>query len=104
MGTKILYEQSQPIAGEEISVGQMSSEYFVLCMSRAFGEFPVTLTKDHIERLEGMKACWAQTSLNPYAQLISQVKRLGSVKVWASYEDKKHQDDTYLSTDSRSEP
>jgi hypothetical protein len=83
--TKILYEQSAPIAGEELTVGQMSSEYFILCMSRAFGEFPVTLDKTHLECLRGMAACWAETSINPYLQLITAIKRLGSIRIWASH-------------------
>jgi hypothetical protein len=84
VATKILYEQAHPIQGEEIVVGQMSPDYFILCMSRSFGEFPVALDKDHLERLTGMASCWG-SAMNPYLQLISAVKRLGSIKVWASY-------------------
>jgi hypothetical protein len=82
---KILYEQATPIVGEEITVGQMSSEYFVLCMSRAFGGFPVTLDKTHLECLRGMASCWAETSINPYLLLITAIKRLGSIRIWSSH-------------------
>jgi hypothetical protein len=101
--TRILYEQSHPIQGEEIVVGQMTPDYFILTMNRGFGDFPITLTKDHIERLAGMASCWGSAQ-NPYSQLIIAVKRLGSIKVWASHDETKHQDDTHFSPDSRSEP
>jgi hypothetical protein len=82
MPTKIRYEQAKPITGQELVVGEMSPDFFVLCMSRAFGEFPTTLTEEHLPILRGMAACWGQTALNPYGQLISAVKKLGSIKVW----------------------
>lgn len=85
--TKILYEQAHPIQGEEIVVGQMTPDYFILTMNRSFGDFPITLNKDHLERLTGMASCWGAAQ-NPFIQLIIAVKRLGSVKVWSSHEEK----------------
>jgi hypothetical protein len=82
--TRIRYEQAAPVTGRELTVGEMSEDFFILCMSRAFGEFPVTLNKKHIERLAGMSACWAQTTVNPYSILISAVNKLGSIKIWAT--------------------
>jgi hypothetical protein len=78
----IRYEQAAPIVGEQLVIGEMTEAYFILCMERAFGDFPLTLTKDNIERLQGMASCWAQTSINPYLTLIQTIKRLGSIRLW----------------------
>lgn len=80
--TRILFEQAHPIEGQELSSG-FNGEFFILCMSKAFGQFPCELDKTHLERLEGMAAM--DTPSGPYAKLIREIKRLGSVKVWADY-------------------
>jgi len=80
----ILYEQAAPFEGKELSVAKC--ELFVFHMNRAFGEFPVTLGKDQLERLEGMKATWSETSANPYDELIRGIKRYGLIKVWEKFE------------------
>jgi hypothetical protein len=101
--TKILYAQARPIDGEELIIGQMSSDYFILCMERAFdGNWPLVLDDKDLPVLHGMAACWAETALNPYKQIISAIKRLGSVKIWSTYEDTKHKDDARISTDTGS--
>ena len=80
--TRILYEQAHPIEGQDL-VGEANSEMFILRMNMAFGHFPVELDKNHLERLEGMAAM--DTPSGPYAKLIREIKRLGSIKVWANY-------------------
>lgn len=86
----IRYEQSAPITGEPLTIGQMSEDYFVLCMSRAFPDRnPLVLDKADIPILTGMSACWSETALNPYLQIINVIKKLGSVRVWQTNEKKK---------------
>jgi len=79
--TKIMYEQAHPIEGQELE--SINGEQFIFFMNKAFGQFPVELEKKHLERLEGMAAM--DTPSGPYAKLIREIKRLGSVKVWAHY-------------------
>jgi len=58
---------------------------FVFHMNRAFGQFPVELNQDHVERLEGMAATWTDVSVNPYDTLVRAIKRFGSIRVWFDY-------------------
>lgn len=81
--TRILWEQAHPIEGKDLLLGE--PDVFIMVMNRAFGQFPVELDKTHLERLEGLNAAWMNPAPNPYDALIRAIKRLGSVKIWASY-------------------
>lgn len=81
--TKILFEQAHPIEGQDLSTP--SPDLFIAHMHRAFGKFPVELGKEQLERLEGMASTWSDIAANPYDVMIRAIKRLGSIKVWASY-------------------
>lgn len=81
--TRILFDQAHPIEGQELLMTGFGGEYFILTINKAFGKFPVELDEKHLERLEGMAAM--DTPSGPYAKLIREIKRLGSVKVWADY-------------------
>ena len=77
--TQIRYEQSNPVPGRVLRVP--SVDVFVFHMHKAFGMFPVELSVQHIERLEGMDATYAAPS--PFRELIGAIRRLGSIRVWA---------------------
>ena len=79
--TRILFEQAHPIEGQDLDCGD--PEMFRFRMEKAFGAVPCELDKRHLERLEGMAAM--DTPSGPYARLIREIKRLGSVRVWADY-------------------
>ena len=82
----IKYEQARPVPGQLLPVP--SPDQFIFHMQLAFGAFPVELTKEHIERLEGMKATWPTAlTRNPYETLIIAIKRIGAIKVWADKEE-----------------
>lgn len=81
--TRILYEQAHPIEGQDLTGCIGAVDVFILRMNKAFGQFPCELDKTHLERLEGM--CAMDTPSGPYAKLIREIKRLGSVRVWTDY-------------------
>jgi len=85
MNSRIMIEQTRPVTGKEIVVPQI--DWFVFAMQRAFGGFPIELDTHHIPKLEGMAAVWQGPSMvNPYDQIIRQIKKVGSVRVWQSYD------------------
>jgi hypothetical protein len=62
----------------------ISEELFVFHVNKAFGKFPVELSAEHIERLAGMAACYAEP--NPFGVLIRAIRNLGTIKVWRENE------------------
>ena len=79
--TTIRYEQANPVPGKILNV--TSTDVFIFHIHKAFGKFPVELDAENLERLEGMAACYAEP--NPFKELIREIHRLGSIRVWADY-------------------
>lgn len=55
---------------------------FSIHMERAFGALPCELSKQHLERLEGMASTWSDVSVSPYVMLIQAIKRYGTIRVY----------------------
>ena len=84
MPTKIAWA---PIVAAEFVLVD-SAEVFILQIQRAFpGEFPLTLSTKHLERLEGMAAADSSVG-SPYLALIGHVKRYKQVSIWPEREEK----------------
>jgi len=65
----------------ELKLGHVSPDSLIFILHKAFGEFPVCLTKDNIERLEGIKACYEMP--NVWGDIIIVIKRYGPIRIYA---------------------
>jgi hypothetical protein len=80
---KVKYAQARPPEAKELKMP--APELFVLSISHAFGQFPLELTKDNLERLEGMAVMWSDVTANPYAELIRAIRRYGNISIWMEH-------------------
>lgn len=77
MGVSFTWKPTDPTVGE--SWGSGSTLHSI--MEKAFGHFPMTLTREHIKTLEGIAAC-GHTDVN---ELISAILKHDSIDVEAHW-------------------
>lgn len=83
MTASVSYRQVKPVDGVGLSVGAPS--HFIQCMERAFGVFPVRLTKSDIPVIRGMMAILREDQDNPYGEIIGAIEKLGEIEIYAAY-------------------
>ena len=73
MGVSLTWKPTDPTIGKSFASGSNLHKY----LENAFGCFPLTLTRDHIPVLEGIKAC----GYDDINELISAILEHDSVDV-----------------------
>lgn len=68
--------ENQPLKNAGTSVAE--------ALTRAFGDFPIALSMNHMDKLLGMEATWTGAD-NPYKALTDAIAEHGTIEVTAVY-------------------